>query len=112
MSSDIFDSLKNLLGDDAEDKIRSVLSSLGGDAPPPPEKPEQGAPQGLPSITPETLEYISLFKSIAEGLNCEDDSRSELLKSLRPFMRSERQQSIDTAIKLLKLSKFSGLLNI
>lgn len=109
MSADMLDTLKGLLGDDAEDKIRTVLSSLGAGTASA-ETPATTEPEN--PINLETLEYITKLKSIAEEIGAGDDARSELLKSLRPFMRTERQQSIDTAIKLLNLSKFSGLLNL
>ncbi len=108
MSSDMIDSLKGLLGDDAEDKIRTVLSALGGgEADAPPAKTEADSLGNQ-----ETLEYLLKLKSLAEQMGGGDDARSELLKSLKPFMRTERRQSIDTAIKLLTLSKYSGLLNL
>ncbi|MDO4618198.1 MAG: hypothetical protein Q4B31_01580 [Clostridia bacterium] len=85
--ADIMDTLKDLLGDDAEEKIKSVMSSIGDDS---------------GSIN---MDDISRIGSILS----KGDERSNLLLSLKPFMRSSRQQGIDSAIKLLSLSKLSGL---
>ena len=46
------------------------------------------------------------IKSIVDEMgNGENDDRSRLLRSLRPFMRTNRQKTIDSAIRLLSLTK-------
>ncbi len=102
--ADMMDTLKGLLGDDAEEKIKSVLSGLasGGEQ-------QQEKPQEKPQESPIDMESMMKMMKIMEGLNNTDDERSRLLLSLKPFMRSSRQQSIDNTIKLLSLSKISGL---
>ena len=113
MPDDMMNTLKGLLGDDAEAKIGSILSALKSDTPsdsatvtPPP--PPQNIPASLPSA--EALEYIGKLKSVVDDMGKANDNRSNLLKSLRPYMRNERQRSIDKAIKILNLSKFANLL--
>ncbi len=101
--ADIMDTLKGLLGDDAEDKIKSVLSSLTSD-----EKPVEKAEE-KESDSPIDIEGMMKMMQIAQSLNNTDDERSRLLMSLKPFMRSSRQKSIDSTVKLLSLSKISGL---
>ena len=120
MSGEMLDSLKGLLGDNADEKIRTVLESLGSgnsassapsdivDATPAPSIESRNTP----SFDPSSLEYIGKLKSIADEIGVANDSRSHLLESLRPFMRTERQKSIDTAIKLLNLSKFLGIFKL
>ncbi len=102
--ADMMDTLKGLLGDDAEDKIKSVLGALGQSDEKPQEKPQEKPPEN-------TIDMESMMKmmKLMESLNNTDDERSRLLMSLKPFMRSSRQQSIDNTIKLLGLSKISGL---
>lgn len=92
------DTLKQVLGDDAEDKIKSVLSSLSvsdGE-----DKAESG---GI------DVGELMKLKSIAEQLSDTNDDRSRLLLSLKPFMRTTRQKGIDNAVRLLSLSKIGGL---
>ena len=117
------DTLKGLLGDDAEEKIKSALSALnaagsgGGDKPPeenhddkPDSKPDnKPAPVQNQQFNPENLEYMMKLKSIADELSHPNDARSNLLMSLRPYMRSSRQKGIDNAVRILNLTKFSGL---
>ncbi len=94
--SDAMDTLKNLLGDNAEDKIKNVMNSIsqnGDDA--------QGD---------DSAEYLMQMKNLIDGLSSShSDPRSNLLMSLRPYMRSNRQKSIDSAVKLLNLTKLSKL---
>ena len=93
--ADAMETLKGILGDDAEDKIKNVMSSISGNS--------AGGQDN-------SLEYIMQMKYIMSKLvNNRDDPRSNLLMSLRPYMRNERRQSIDNAVRLLNLTKLSGL---
>lgn len=93
--ADAMETLKGILGDDAEDKIKNVMSSISGSS--------AGGQDN-------SLEYIMQMKDIISKLvNNRDDPRSNLLMSLRPYMRNERRQSIDRAVRLLNLTKLSGL---
>lgn len=95
--ADAMETLKGILGDDAEDKIKNVMSSFSG-----------GNADGMHD---NSLEYIMQMKDIMSKLaNNRDDPRSNLLMSLRPYMRSGRRQSIDNAVRLLNLTKLSGIL--
>ena len=111
MSDDILNTLKGMLGDNAEEKIQSVLSSLSGNSAPSSEN-EIATPSVSPSINTDTLESFSKIKEIIDDFGRANDSRSNLLLSLKPYMRSERQKSIDDAIRLLNISKFSGLFKL
>ena len=114
MAEDMMGTLKGLLGDNAEDKIQSVLSALGNSkaSPPPDENAQEDfspTPVTSPKITPEMLQYVSQFKGIIDDMGRANDSRSSLLLALKPYMREGRQKSIDSAIKLLNISKLTGL---
>ncbi len=84
------DALKELLGDDAEDKIKSVIGTLAG---------------GSDSM--DMGELSNIAKVLSDTHN---DSRARLLESLKPYMRKNRQRSIDSAIRLLNVSKVAMLL--
>jgi hypothetical protein len=95
--ADAMETLKGILGDDAEDKLKNVMSSFSG-----------GNADGMQD---NSLEYIMQMKDIMSKLaNNRDDPRSNLLMSLRPYMRSGRRQSIDNAVRLFNLTKLSGIL--
>lgn len=97
--ADMMDTLKQVLGDDAEEKIKSVLSSLSN---------SEGESKQEESSGIDIGELMKL-KTIAEELSNTNDARSNLLLSLKPFMRSTRQKGIDNAVRLLSLSKLGGL---
>lgn len=95
--ADAMDTLKGILGDDAEDKIKNVMSQFSGSG----------------SDTGSSDDYLNEMKDVLERLgSSHSDPRANLLMSLRPYMSSNRQKSIDGAIRLLNLSKLSGLLKL
>ena len=113
--NDIMSSLKGLLGDNADEKIGMVMNALKGNS----EKPvdvesdivvdnsENSSSIGF--ARNDSDQYISQIKNIIGQMSSTNDSRSNLLMSLRPYMRQNRQKSIDNVVKILNLSKISGL---
>lgn len=101
--ADTMDTLKNLLGDGAEDKIKSVMNSLSGSG--------GNDSASLGNINSDGIDQIMQIKNIMEQMtNDRNDPRTNLLRSLRPYMRSSRQHSIDSAVKLLGLTRLTKLL--
>ena len=141
--ADMMDTLRGLLGDNADEKIKNVMTMLqnsgmlknssntsspakaAGDTiseinndikvSEPTAKPQQTQQAGgsqtdaLPALNADSLQYMMQIKNIVDEMSKGNDSRSNLLRSLRPFMRTDRQRSIDRAIRLMNLSRFSGL---
>lgn len=56
------------------------------------------------------FETILKIKSIIENLNKKDDPRSNLLYSLKPYLRKSRQKKLDQYVNLLKIAQISNLL--
>lgn len=127
--NDLLNSLKGMLGDNADEKINAVMGMLKGNS------ALEGISQGVQNvdndiktdgnggpvsiadnfqapISAEGLEYLGKIKSIIDEMGSTNDPRSNLLMSLRPYMRETRQRSIDNAVKILNLSRFSGLFKI
>lgn len=100
--ADMMDTLKGILGDGAEDKIKTALGALGA------QQENNSAPKQN-QLDAQSLEYIMKIKNIADELSNPNDARSQLLMSLRPYMRMSRQKGIDNAVRILNLTKFSGL---
>jgi len=104
--------LRGILGDGADEKIKNamdILSSGGISSEKTESKPDINSGNGI-NLTPESLEMISQIKGMFDRISTTNDSRSELLRSLRPFVRSERQKSIDKAIRLINIGRFSGII--
>lgn len=115
--ADMMDTLKGLLGDNAGDKIKTALGALNAvsDSGSSKDDDSSGSSDNMPApvrnqqINDDSLEYIMKIKNIADELSNPSDARSNLLMSLRPYMRSTRQKGIDNAVRILNLTKFSGL---
>ena len=105
--ADMMDTLKELLGDNAEEKISSVMSALGvsenkTDAPAP-TLPISEASAAADSISPDML--LQAQKLLKQFSSAGNDQRTGLLMSLKPYMRKTRQSSIDNAVKMLNLAR-------
>ena len=96
--ADAMETLKGLLGDDAEDKIKGVMNSLTSSS---------NSENSLGS----TEELNSDIKTLMDKLgSSRSDPRANLLLSLKPYMSEGRRRSIDGAVRLLNLGKLSGLM--
>ncbi|MDY3972616.1 MAG: hypothetical protein SOZ28_07915 [Clostridia bacterium] len=98
--ADAMDTLKNILGNDAEDKIKNVMSSLSSS--------DNG--EAAESFDADNLSQLMQIKDIMQSVTSNrNDPRTNLLLSLKPYMRSNRQKSIDSAVKLLGLTNLTKL---
>lgn len=96
------DTLKSILGDGAEDKIKSVMDNLSGNG-----------GSGVPDNNLQDMQYLMQMKDIVSKLTLShNDARANLLMSLKPYMSEGRQKSIDSAIRLLNISKLSGFFRL
>ena len=97
--ADIADTLKNLLGDNADEKISSVMNMLS----------ENTASSNTENNSDSNI--ISQANGLISQLShIPGDDRSNLLMSLKPFMRQSRKDSIDKAVKMLNFAQLSHLL--
>jgi len=55
------------------------------------------------------FETILKIKTIMETLNKKDDPRSNLLYSLKPYLRESRQKKLDQYVNLFKITQISNL---
>lgn len=58
------------------------------------------------------FETIMKIKSIMDTLNKKDDPRSNLLYSLKPYLRKTRQDKLDQYVNLFKITQVSDLFNL
>ena len=56
-------------------------------------------------------DYADGLKSIMNSFNNGSDKRINLLNALKPYMRTNKASSIDKAIKMLKLTQLTSILN-
>ena len=100
--ADAMDTLKNILGDDAEDKIKTVMNSLSSADN---TSEEIDSSNGLNQI----MQIKNIMDSMAVNKN---DPRTNLLLSLKPYMREGRKHSIDSAVRLLGLTNVTKILEV
>ena len=109
--ADMMDTLKGLLGDNADEKLSGIMKILNPDGASETgdieKKSENSSVSDTPSITPEMLMMAQKIMSRIQSSG--DDDRTKLLLSLKPYMNDSRQSTIDSAIKLLQLSEVSDL---
>lgn len=93
--ADMIETLKGILGDNAEEKIGNVMEMLNSS------ENDGGTPN---------VDLIQQAQGLMQQLSASgNDNRSRLLMSLKPYMRENRRHSIDSAVKLLNLTKLSHL---
>ena len=117
MDNDMLGTLKGLLGDNAEEKIGKVMSALQGNSNPVNVENDisvsenaDDSPISLSGTNSSDMaQYAMRIKGLIDEMSNSNDSRSNLLLSLRPYMRDNRKKSIDNVVKILNLSKISGL---
>lgn len=51
------------------------------------------------------FETILRMKSVIDQINIKDDPRSNLLKSLKPYLKDSRKSKVDQYIQLMNMSK-------
>lgn len=103
--------LKGMLGDNAEEKIQSLMQGLGSSDNTAVDNARDTVPLSNTSggFDDDTLQYIMRMKGIIDEMSHGNDDRTRLLMSLRPYMRAGRQKSIDNALKIMALTKLSGV---
>ena len=93
--ADISETIQSLLDSDAGESIKSMVNSLSSGS----------GGGGMPDA--DSIASLGQLKSIAENLaNNRSDPRTNLLLSLKPYMRGGRRQTIDGMVKMI------GALNI
>lgn len=96
------------------DEMKNILSSLSSNSSSdsssgPSESDSSGSSdKASPSIDFETLLKM---KSIMEKMNNNNDPRSNLLLSLKPYLKDSRKEKIDQYIKLFGMSKVLEVFN-
>ncbi len=105
--ADMMETLKELLGDNADEKLSSVLNMLSSGNENGSSERNAKSDTQAPAITPELLMQA---QSIMQQLSsAENDDRSNLLISLKPYMRESRKKTIDDAVKFLSAARLTKL---
>ena len=57
------------------------------------------------------MNTLMKMKSVMDKMNSSDDSRSNLLKSLKPYLRDDRKGKVDQYTNLLNMAKIAEIFN-
>ena len=108
---------------DFEDKLNSILSSpdqmqrimdmakqLSSSSPHSDTEPAGEAQKpafgSLPDLDPKLLGMVT---KLMREYSSADERKTEVLRALRPYLRTERQEAVDRAVELTKLARLARL---
>jgi hypothetical protein len=107
--SDIFKMFSDKMNSDP-DSIKNIISafqSAGSNTPPQNETDENSRSGNIPDI-----ETIMKIKKIMDSMKSEtNDPRSNLLLSLKPYLRDAKKSKVEQYVKLLNITKLMTILN-
>ena len=99
MDINITEKLTELLNDpQGLERIKTVASSLFSEKENSSEKKAEPSSSILPDIDP-----MMIMKVMSSLNSSENDNRANLLLALKPHLSKQRQERVDSAVKLLKL---------
>ena len=113
-SNDIFQKLGNILDNpEMSDNLKNILNSISSSENTKKSDNNNGENKDASSNFPNLdFETILKLKNIIDSFNnTENDSRSNLLLSLKPYVADNKKQKIDQYIKFLNLAKVIEIIN-
>ena len=113
-SNDIFQKLGNILDNpEMSDNLKNILNSISSSENTKESDNNNGENKDASSNFPNLdFETILKLKNIIDSFNnTENDSRSNLLLSLKPYVADNKKQKIDQYIKFLNLAKVIEIIN-
>lgn len=93
-------------------KIMDLARSLSSESTESADETESGSPAAAAQDTADGIDPAALgmmAKVIKEYSSSVSDDKSSLLMSLKPFLKSNRHDTIDKALNILKLSKVAKI---
>lgn len=100
---DLENTISQILGNpDSMAQIMSIAKSLSAPAPSP--EVEPASPSAAPSIDPSMLSMLELVKQFGGA----DPREAQLLNALKPYCSKQRQQRIDRALQIARISQIAG----
>ena len=86
------------------------LSGGGSEAAPEPErKPEPEGASAIPGLGDVSPKLLTAIGRILGGLNASGDGKAALIASMKPYVRPERRETLDRALKIAKIARAARL---
>lgn len=103
--ADFEQALQGILSDpSAMEQIMELADRLGGDGPSPAQE-ETAPPEDASTMDAELLGQMGKLLTLFQNCRQTDTQTTALLQALRPFLREDRQQKLDKAVRLAGLSR-------
>ncbi len=97
---DITSKISELISDpEGMAKIQQMAQSLFGDT----ESKETPKEKLNNELSLPDIDMSSIMKALSFLNTSTDDKRTELLRSLKPYLSNERQKRVDSALKLIRI---------
>ena len=95
------------------EKIMGLARELSGgekeSAPEPERKPEPDAKTAIPGLGDISPKMLAAIGRILGGLNSAGDGKAALIASMKPYVRPERREALDRALKIAKIARAARL---
>ena len=98
ISPEMINNLMNILGNNSSENVQDSNNTSSNTN----QNETQASANGSNNIDFET---ILKMKSIIDKLNIKDDPRSNLLESLKPYLKESRKNKVDQYIQLMNISR-------
>lgn len=107
---DLESTISQILGNpESMAQIMSLAKSLGVTPPPGEEAPQESSPQEEPAQeSPVSDGSLQMMMELMQQFGSTDQREAKLLNALKPYFSQDRQQRIDRALRIAKLSKIAG----
>lgn len=92
-------------------QLMSFAQSLGmgpPDAPPPPGPPPGPSPGPSPGPPPGDDAFVRGILQLVRQANQKDGPQEALLAALKPYLRPERREKLDRAMRIARISQIAG----
>lgn len=106
ITPEMISNLANILKSNSQDNSSANSSSSNANSSSNADNSENNNSSFASNIDFETILKI---KTIMETLNKKDDPRSNLLYSLKPYLRESKQKKLDQYVNLFKITQISNL---
>ncbi|MDO5555703.1 MAG: hypothetical protein Q4G09_03345 [Clostridia bacterium] len=106
--SDVFEKINNIAGQNniSPDMVNNLFNMFNNsDANNSTNNNNQTQNSDNASSSGIDFETIMKMKTIIDKMNVKDDPRSNLLQSLKPYLKDSRQSKVDQYIQLMNMSK-------
>ena len=95
------------------EKIMGLARELSGgekaSTPEPERKPAPEAAPSIPGLGDLNPKLLASLGQILGGLNAPGDNKAALIASMKPYVRPERREALDRALKIAKIARAARL---